>query len=282
MPQFICSHCDFKIDVKERPHQCEKCENWNTYDLNLEHAGIHFQSEPIPLNEVVEEEYPRIKTNISPLDWVTGGGFVKGGIYALSGEPGIGKSTLLAQIADAFKNRVLYVSAEESVNQIKLRKNRLGINTKNIIIWNESSYERIAEYVTKNRIKNLIIDSIQVMQTETCKSAAGSSNQVRECGNCFVRLAKTKNVTTILVVHVTKDGDIAGPKTLEHMVDAPLFIEQDSENEKVRILKASKNRFGPTAGIRGLFEMGPQGLIPYGMLEHDKIKLVEKSLISAV
>jgi DNA repair protein RadA/Sms len=200
---------------------------------------------------------------------------VIGSMILLGGEPGIGKSTLVAQICEGYKKKVLYISCEETQKQIKLRTNRLGIAGKNIVVWNESTVEKIFEQCKKIRAKLLIIDSIQVVKTEHCNSAIGSTNQVRETCNQILAFTKPKDITTIIIAHITKDGSIAGPKTLEHMVDAVLYFEQADDNKKLRILSASKNRFGNTIN-RGIFEMGPTGLIPFKTENPYELKSVSK------
>ena len=275
MPKFKCHYCDIEIEAKARPFSCAQCKNWNTLDTLLDDVskeGIPFESEPVNLEDVAVIEHERLKTGIEPVDDVTGGGFVKGGIYLISGEPGIGKSTIMAQICGAFKIKVLYCSAEESLEQVKMRTDRIGVHGKHITMWNESRVEKIIEYLLKKKIKFVVVDSIQVMRTDTCNSAIGSVTQVREAGNKLVAFAKTKGVTVILVGHVTKDGSIAGPKTLEHMVDAAMYFEQDEENKKVRSLECpTKNRFAEI-GVRGLFQMGPTGLIPWKTVKQMEVR----------
>lgn len=266
MAKFLCHYCDTTTEAKTRPNSCDTCNNWNTFDVALEEVsieGIQFDSQPVNLDDVPIIEHKRMKTGIEPVDDVTGGGFVEGGVYLLAGEPGIGKSTITAQICGAFKSKVLYCSAEESLEQVKMRTDRIGVSGKHITMWNESCVEKIIDYLSKKKIKFGVIDSIQVMRSDKCSSAVGSTNQVREAGNKLVAFAKTKGVTIILIAHVTKDGNVAGPKTIEHMVDAMMYFTQDEENKKVRSLECpSKNRFAEV-GVRGIFQMGPTGLIPW-------------------
>ena len=276
MPKYICAQCNDITEKRERPNVCEKCSCWNTFDIADEPSeiGIQFQSEPILLDEIKSTSHKRIVTKIAPLDDVTGGGFVKGAVYLLAGEPGIGKSSLLWQVCSSIDMKVMYASAEESAEQIKLNTDRMRVSGRHISLFNESNVDRIIQYAIKLKVKLLIVDSIQVIRTETCSSAIGSANQVRESGNALVAFAKTKGITTIVVGHITKDGDIAGPKTIEHMVDCPMKFTIADDNENVRILKCTKNRFGSTS-VRGIFEMGPNGLIPYATGQFDKIKLVQ-------
>ena len=273
--KFACGECSVEVEARARPITCDKCNCWNTFE-EIEDAsamGIKFQAEPICIDDIESKEVPRYVTGMAPFDDVTGGGPVKGAVYLLAGEPGIGKSTLLWQVLKLLKVKTMYASAEENAEQIKMTTNRVNVSGKHITFFNESNVERIIEYAKKLRIKVLVADSIQVMWTDACKSAVGSTSQVRDSGNAFVAFAKTKGITVILVGHVTKDETIAGPKTIQHMVDCPLFFSLDESNERVRILKATKNRFGDTS-VRGIFEMGPNGLIPYATRKHDQVKLV--------
>lgn len=280
MPLFKCGNCKKTTEDGERPHVCSFCGSWNTFDIDettTTGTGITFEDEePTSLVDIVRMKIPRIVTGISPLDEVTGGGFVKGAVYLMSGDSGIGKTTLLLQACDAMaKDRnanLLYATAEENKQQVAMTCDRLNIAKPNLFIFNNSSVEKIIEKAKKLKPKLLIVDSIQVVATEKCSSAIGSTNQIRDSGNALVAFAKTKKITTIIVCHVTKDLDIAGPKTIQHMVDCPMYFEAgDGElhAEHYRILRSSKNRFGSTR-VRGLFEMGPSGLMPVKSLDGDK------------
>ena len=203
----------------------------------------------------------RYKTGLSELDRVLGGGLVKGSLVLLGGEPGIGKSTLLLQIC-AFLGKdhtILYVSGEESLRQIKLRADRLGVNSPNLYLLAETDCERICNVIVKQQPEIVIIDSIQTMSMAGISSAQGSVTQVRECTNLFMHTAKSEEIPMFIVGHVNKDGAIAGPKVMEHIVDCVLYFE-GQRNLTYRILRAVKNRFGSTNEI-GVFEMADKGLL---------------------
>lgn len=205
-------------------------------------------------------EFIRTETGLFELDRVLGGGLVKGSVVLISGEPGIGKSTLLLQISDALGNNhdVLYISGEESHGQLKLRAERLGILGERLFVLNETNIENIIKQLDKVKPDVIIVDSIQTIFTEKISSAPGSINQVKECALSFINEAKSHGISVILVGHVNKEGGIAGPKLLEHMVDAVLYFEGE-RHQTYRIIRAIKNRYGPTNEI-GVFEMTDSGL----------------------
>lgn len=264
--------------------KCPECNQWNTlveeaYREEVSPVGAKGHAafkqslkndgeselppgQPLRIHEIKADEKVRMCTNFGELDRVLGGGIVAGSLVLIGGDPGIGKSTILMQgfsgKSDAIRNRILYVSGEESAHQIKLRASRLGMTDENLFIFAENQLESVVEAIQKIKPKLLIIDSIQTVYSNHVQSAPGSVSQVRECTAKLMVLAKTLGVATFIVGHVTKDGSIAGPKVLEHMVDTVLYFE-GSSNHAYRILRAVKNRFGSTNEI-GVFEMGQGGL----------------------
>ena len=212
------------------------------------------------LDEIDITDEIRFITGLSEFDRVLGGGIVKGSVVLLSGEPGIGKSTLLLQICDKFNPdfRIMYVSGEESQNQIKMRAERLAVNSQNLYVYTETNIEKIHKTVDEVAPNLLIIDSIQTMYDDTSSSSPGSITQVRECALSLMQRAKTEELSIVIVGHVNKEGGIAGPKVLEHMVDAVLYFEGERQ-QSYRIIRAIKNRYGPTNEI-GVFVMKQDGL----------------------
>ena len=261
---FVCSSCG-----NESPKwlgKCPACNSWNTFyeekiikdkTTNERRAT---SAEVMKLNSVEVEKYSRYKTGYEELDRVLGGGLVQGSLVLLGGEPGIGKSTLILQICDKIKvdGTVLYISGEESATQIKMRADRLNINNDNILFLGETSIEMIEETLSTVKPAFIIIDSIQTMYSEQLSAAAGSVSQVREITSRIMQMCKRQNITTILIGHVTKDGNIAGPRVLEHMVDTVLYLEGE-RYFSYRILRGVKNRFGSTNEV-GLFEMREEGM----------------------
>ena len=240
----------------------------------------------VKVNEISYENEHRIMTNIPELDRVIGGGIVKGSVSLISGDPGIGKSTILLQICNNISSdvNVLYVSGEESAIQLKLRANRLGVSGDNLRIMTETDAEAVCEYIKTERPDLVMIDSIQTMKIDELSSSAGSIVQVRETSNLFLSTGKSLDIPIIIVGHVNKGGDIAGPKVLEHIVDTVLYFEGE-RNQSYRILRAVKNRFGSTNEI-GVFEMTESGLAqvpnPSAMLLSGKINGVSGSAITCV
>lgn len=213
----------------------------------------------INIIEVETSEEPKIKTNSEELNRVLGGGIVLGSVILIGGEPGIGKSTLLLQLALKMKKKILYVSGEESASQIKMRADRLTeIQNPNCFLFTEISVEKILYEAKKLRPDLLIIDSIQTLHSQSIESSPGTVSQIRECSNEVIKFAKDTNTPVVLVGHITKEGQIAGPKVLEHMVDVVLNFDGD-RNHLFRLLRANKNRFGSTSEI-GIYEMISQGL----------------------
>lgn len=258
---FVCSECGYSS--LKWIGKCPGCGVWNRFkelrEERKERKGL-FKGQPaVSLQEIKREKGERLKTGIGEFDRVLGGGVVKGSIVLLGGEPGIGKSTLILQAAKRLaKDRVLYISGEESPHQLKLRADRMGVNGENIFIMSEIDIERIEEEIDKTSPGLVIIDSIQTMYCQGLDSAPGSVAQVRESTQRLLKLAKCGGVPIFIVGHVTKGGAIAGPRTLEHMVDTVLYLEGD-RNHYFRILRAAKNRFGSTNEI-GVFEMEQKGL----------------------
>ncbi len=213
-------------------------------------------SRPQKLSEASKKPLQRLRSGISELDRVLGGGIVPGSVVLLAGDPGIGKSTLLLQLASKIKS--LYISGEESIEQVKLRSDRLGIKGKELFIIPETDVDVARRTILEDKYKLVVADSVQTLMTEDLNSAAGSVGQVRESAYRLHRLAKESGTAVFLVGHVTKEGSVAGPKVLEHLVDTVLFLEGE-QHHAFRILSASKNRFGPVEEI-GVFEMGEKGM----------------------
>lgn len=263
---YVCSECGY-----ESPKwfgKCPGCGEWNTMNEQLpastvvsrNSAGISAVNQIMALNDITDNVEKRIKTGNNEFDRVLGGGIVIGSLVLISGDPGIGKSTILLQICQHLgqKLKVLYVSGEESANQIKMRANRLGVTTDNLFILPQTDVSIIVESIKAEKPDIVIIDSIQTMVYEEITSSAGSVAQVRECTNIFMHTAKGLGIPIIVVGHVNKDGAIAGPKVLEHIVDTVLYFEGE-KNYSYRILRGVKNRFGSTNEI-GVFEMTGEGL----------------------
>lgn len=264
---YICSECGF-----ESPKwygKCPSCGEWNTLneELNSQQTKNSFSNsfstvnQVLALDDICGENDERITTKIEEFDRVLGGGIVKGSLVLLSGDPGIGKSTILLQICQNLGSKgqkILYVSGEESANQIKLRAVRIGVTTKNLFILSQTDLATIVECIKAEKPDIVIIDSIQTMVYEQVNSSAGSITQIRECTNVFMHTAKGLGIPIFIVGHVNKDGAIAGPKVLEHIVDTVLYFEGE-RNYSYRILRGVKNRFGSTNEI-GVFEMTADGL----------------------
>lgn len=268
---FVCQECGY--ESPKWMGQCI-CGAWNSMfeeklsdaaeDDKRRRTGVRSIAKPAILSAITaQKEHERIDTGISELNRVLGGGLVPGSLTLISGEPGIGKSTIIMQAAAniaASKGRVLYVSGEESEEQIKMRADRICKDlSENLYILAETNMENIAVQAEKLKPQFVIIDSIQTMYTEDLDSAPGSVSQVRACGNELMRIGKMKNVPIFIVAHVTKSGDLAGPKIVEHLVDCVLNFSGE-RNQELRILRAFKNRFGTTSEI-GAFEMAQEGLI---------------------
>ena len=259
---YICSECGHVYP--KWIGRCTECGEWNTIAEQVELPRAAVKSgrtlKPKAIGDVSATDDPRLKTGSSELDRVLGGGIVAGSLVLLSGDPGIGKSTLLLQICNNFDktSKVLYVSGEESERQIKLRADRLGVSGDNLYLLSDNDCEAINAAIIEEKPDVVMIDSIQTMQITEISSAQGSITQVRECTTVFMQTAKRYNIPMIIVGHVNKDGGIAGPKVLEHIVDTVLTFEGDKQLS-YRILRAVKNRFGSTNEI-GVFRMAEKGL----------------------
>ena len=263
---YVCSECGY--ESAKWIGRCNGCGAWNTMveDIQVQSrtaapvSSALKRAEALSLSEISESDEHRFVTGISELDRVLGGGIVKGSVVLLSGDPGIGKSTILLQICSALQNglNILYVSGEESAIQIKMRAKRIGVNSNNVSIMTETDVQSVCEYVMSEKPDLVMIDSIQTMQLSELSSSPGSIVQVRECTNMLLRMGKSLDIPIFIVGHVNKGGDIAGPKVMEHIVDTVLYFEGD-RNQSYRILRAIKNRFGSTNEI-GVFEMSERGL----------------------
>ena len=267
---YVCEQCEYKSP--KWLGKCPSCGEWNTFiedviDTSASTGAVKRTSAissgstgAVAYRELSLPEFIRTDTGLYELDRVLGGGLVNGSVVLLSGEPGIGKSTLLLQISDSLgkSHKVLYISGEESYGQLKLRAGRLGIDGANLFILTETSMENILGQIDKVKPDVVIVDSIQTIFSEKIASAPGSLTQVKECALSFIERAKSRGISVILVGHVNKEGSIAGPKVLEHMVDAVLYFEGE-RHHSYRIIRAIKNRYGPTNEI-GVFEMTDGGL----------------------
>ncbi len=264
---FFCKECGY--ESAKWMGQCPSCRQWNTFveePVQKAHSTSGLkrmpnQSKPALLSEISVEETDRISTGYQELDRVLGGGVVAGSLVLVGGDPGIGKSTLLLQVCRnlaACGQRVLYISGEESLKQIKLRANRIGQVTGELRFYCETNLDSIQETLREEKPQVVIIDSIQTMYREAVEAAPGSVSQVRESTNILMQIAKGEGITIFIVGHVTKEGVVAGPRVLEHMVDTVLYFEGD-RHASYRILRGVKNRFGSTNEI-GVFEMREQGL----------------------
>ncbi len=266
---YVCSACGH--ETSKWFGQCPACQEWNTMEEEVRavETGTQKKNRAISyknrasvqkLSEISANTEHRFDTGLRELNRVLGGGLVKGSLVLLSGDPGIGKSTLLLQICEHLGKSmsILYVSGEESAHQLKLRASRLGVTTDNLSLLCETDAQYICETISAEKPDIVMIDSIQTMNIPELNSSFGSITQVRETTNLFMRTAKTLNIPIVIVGHVNKDGNIAGPKVLEHIVDAVLYLEGD-RNFSYRILRAVKNRYGSTNEI-GVFEMEDKGL----------------------
>lgn len=263
---FFCQNCGH--EENKWLGQCPMCKEWNTFveePVSFSKSASAKQIkdvEVVALKHVETDQEERIKTKIEELDRVLGGGIVPGSLLLVGGDPGIGKSTLLLQVCQRLcedKHQVLYISGEESLKQIKLRANRMGEFTEDLLLLCETNLEIVKNVIQKRKPEVVIIDSIQTMYSEEVASAPGSVSQVRESTNVFMQLAKGLGISIFIVGHVTKEGTVAGPRVLEHMVDTVLYFEGD-RHASYRILRGVKNRFGSTNEI-GVFEMRQNGLV---------------------
>ena len=266
--QFVCSTCGFV--APKWLGKCPDCGNFNTMQEELvretntakteTRRGVTdmLKNRALPLSKIGYEKFDRVNSGISEFDTVLGGGIVRGSLVLLGGDPGIGKSTLLTQVAAhlAKNHPTLYVSAEESCSQVKMRCERLGVVSDNLLLLNETCLEDIETAIGESKF--VVIDSVQAIYTESLSSAAGSVGQVRECAAKLMRIAKSQNVTFFIIGHVTKEGALAGPKVLEHIMDTVLYFEGQQE-DNYKLLRAVKNRFGSAQEV-GVFEMTETGI----------------------
>lgn len=265
---FICSNCGF--ESAKWYGKCPGCSEWNTLNEEIREVSksnsasrnalkksVH---KPVVINEISSQDEDRYLTGLKELDRVLGGGIVKGSLVLLGGDPGIGKSTILLQICNYLDSslKILYVSGEESNKQLKLRAERLSVKNENLYVMTETDIESIVEQISSDKPDLVIIDSIQTMNHSEISSSTGSVTQVKECTNVLMRVAKSLDIPIIIVGHVNKDGAIAGPKVLEHIVDVVLYFEGERQTS-FRILRGIKNRYGSTNEI-GVFQMIDSGL----------------------
>lgn len=292
---FVCSNCGY--ESMKWLGKCPDCNSWNTFTEELKKSstasvmkkstGISSKNKPKKLDEIESSKTKRLNTKIDELNRVLGGGLVAGSLTLISGDPGIGKSTLLLQTAGSISEtygKVLYVSGEESEEQIKMRADRLQVKSKELYLVSETNLIKVEEHIKEINPVFVIIDSIQTIFSENVTSAPGFVSQVRECTNELMRIGKTLSIPLFIVAHVTKSGELAGPRVLEHMVDTVLYFE-GQRTEDIRILRTIKNRFGTTSEI-GVFEMEELGLIEVNdsskLFIEDEAKTTEGTMIVGV
>ncbi|MBU0981340.1 DNA repair protein RadA [Patescibacteria group bacterium] len=266
---YICANCSFQSTKWQG--KCPECSQWNSFNEDVINVGKNDITKGVVRARTalspqkisnIEESAPRVQTLISEFDTVTGGGIVEGSLILLSGEPGIGKSTLTLQIVDrmaAQKEKVLYITGEESISQVSSRAKRLSLKNENIALLYETNLENILLTLESEKPEFLVLDSVQVMASTEIPGSAGSLSQVRYVTEAIMNHIKTNKIATLLIGHVNKDGNIAGPKVLEHLVDTVLLIEGERDHS-IRSLRAVKNRFGPVSEV-GLFEMKEEGMM---------------------
>ncbi len=266
--KYVCQQCGY--ESAGYLGKCPECGSWGSFVEEItkqptanERKVITIMDDtpPMKINDIVTNSETRFGTNISEFDRVLGGGIVQGSVILIAGDPGIGKSTLLLQTGgtlSAHGRKILYISAEESLSQIKLRAERLKVNADNLYIYSQTNLDAIRRRIEESKPDLVIIDSIQAIYSDDIQSSAGSVSQIKECCNSLINIAKTLNIAIIVIGHVTKEGNIAGPKVLEHMVDAVIQFEGDKYKSH-RILRSIKNRFGNTSEV-GIFEMEENGL----------------------
>lgn len=284
--KWVCTECGY--ETAGYLGKCPECGAWGS--LIEETQFISKQTSP--RDEFINQEKPellrdihigeevRVSTNISEFDRILGGGLVQGSLVLIAGDPGIGKSTILLQTSGELckiGKKVLYISAEESSGQLKLRAQRLSVNPENLYVYPQTSMESIKSQIEDLSPDIVVVDSIQAIYSQNISSSAGSVSQIRECTNILMHIAKSKNITILVIGHVTKDGNIAGPKVLEHMVDTVIYFEGD-KYKSYRMLRSMKNRFGNTSEV-GIFEMHSSGLIE--VKNPNELFLNERSQISA-
>ena len=264
--KYVCQNCGY--ETAGYLGKCPECGAWasfveevTSFSEKSVNADLPDNNPPMNLSQIEMNSEIRVTTGISEFDRVLGGGIVQGSLVLIAGDPGIGKSTILLQTAGSLCNnnkKVLYISAEESASQIKLRAERLGVKSDNLYIYPQTNFELIKKHIESMQPDLVVVDSIQAIYTNVIQSSAGSVSQIRECCNALMGIAKTNNISVIVIGHVTKEGNIAGPKVLEHMVDTVIQFEGD-KYKTYRILRSIKNRFGNTSEV-GIFEMSGKGL----------------------
>lgn len=265
--KWICQNCGY--ETAKFLGKCPDCGQWSTLVEEVFDASpaakntrtVLNDTKPCLINDIEIDNSFRFTTGIEEFDRVLGGGLVQGSIVLLAGDPGIGKSTILLQTGKSIcagGRKALYVSAEESASQIKLRAQRLGVGSDSLYIYSQTNFEAIKRQIEEIKPEILIVDSIQAVYSETVTSSPGSVSQIRECTNILMDIAKNKNITVVVIGHVTKEGNIAGPKVLEHMVDTVIYFEGD-RYKSYRLLRCMKNRFGTTNEV-GVFNMCDDGL----------------------
>lgn len=287
---WYCSECGHK--QYKWNGQCPQCNTWNSLHEEIEFSGAQkrFEAQPIKssrpvrIKEVTLDEKPRLRTHIHEFDRLAGGGIVPGSLSLVGGDPGIGKSTLMLQLGHALAKQgliVLYICGEESVEQTSMRAARLGIESDNLLLLNETNFSLIKSHIDQVRPAILIVDSIQIVYKPEISSAPGSVSQVRETTTEFMHLAKGNGIAIFLIGHVTKSGEIAGPRVLEHLVDTVLYFEGDKQNH-YRMIRVVKNRFGPTDEI-AVFQMQTKGLVevpnPSQIFLEERMKNVAGSVV---
>ncbi|HBN6077842.1 DNA repair protein RadA [Clostridioides difficile] len=288
--KYVCQSCGY--ETAKWLGKCPECTKWNTFVEEIDQKSTKKEvfiidkssSKPVTINSIESKEEERFTTDINELDRVLGGGIVKGSLVLVGGDPGIGKSTLLIQVSSNVANlgkTVLYITGEESESQIKMRAKRLGINSENLYIFAENNLSIIESYLEVVNPELIILDSIQTVFSPEISSVPGTVSQIKEGTSKFMKISKKMGISTFIVGHVTKEGSLAGPKLLEHMVDTVLYFEGERYNT-YRLVRAVKNRFGSTNEL-GVFEMRDLGLVeldnPSKILISEKPKDVAGSVI---
>lgn len=288
--KYVCQSCGY--ETAKWLGKCPECTKWNTFVEEIDQKSTKKEvfiidkssSKPVSINSIESKEEERFTTDINELDRVLGGGIVKGSLVLVGGDPGIGKSTFLIQVSSNVANlgkTVLYITGEESESQIKMRAKRLGINSENLYIFAENNLSIIESYLESVNPELIILDSIQTVFSPEISSAPGTVSQIKEGTSKFMKISKKMGISTFIVGHVTKEGSLAGPKLLEHMVDTVLYFEGERYNT-YRLVRAVKNRFGSTNEL-GVFEMRDLGLVeldnPSKILISEKPKDVAGSVI---
>lgn len=261
--KYVCQNCGF--ESIQWLGKCPSCSTWNSFVEEFETSKSKIRlsrkekSRVVSINEPINFHTLRLKTGINEFDMVLGGGLIVGSVVLIAGDPGIGKSTLVLQAVSNIKNKVLYVTGEESIEQLKYRANRLKINNDNLFVISETNLNSIIRTIEIEEPRVVVIDSIQTMYRDELDGAPGTIGQIRECTALLMEISKRENISTLIIGHITKDGSIAGPKALEHIVDTVIQFSGE-KNYSFRILRAIKNRFGSTNEI-GIFEMKENGLV---------------------